>query len=109
MSQKTILHQITRQNFLLLVDLKEDTRWKDWAAWSRCGYPCTSGSQTRSRQCEPYSKPKYGGTNYCVGSDTDSRDCASNTIPSNEKSKARFYLCREFYFIQNFHELFCTS
>ena len=67
-----------------MVDLKEDTRWKGWAAWSRCGYPCTSGSQTRSRQCAPYSKPKYGGTNHCIGSDTESRDCASNTSPSNE-------------------------
>ena len=67
-----------------MVDLKEDTRWKDWAAWSRCGYPCTSGSQTRSRQCAPYSKPKYGGINHCIGSDTESRDCASNTSPSNE-------------------------
>ena len=65
----------------LPTETKVDVSWKAWAAWNNCGYPCNSGSQSRSRVCD--GTPKYGGINNCVGSDTDSIDCASNTIPSN--------------------------
>ena len=47
-------------------ETKVDVSWKAWAAWNNCGYPCNSGSQSRSRVCD--GTPKYGGINNCVGS-----------------------------------------
>ncbi|CAG2202260.1 Hemicentin-1,Coadhesin,Adhesion G protein-coupled receptor B3,Adhesion G protein-coupled receptor B2,Thrombospondin-1,Mucin-like protein [Mytilus edulis] len=53
--------------------------WGSWKDWTMCPNTCGGGIQVRSRSCDNPAPANNGQG--CIGSDTESRQCASNPCP----------------------------
>ncbi|XP_022783430.1 coadhesin-like [Stylophora pistillata] len=56
-----------------------DGMWSNWASWTVCSRTCGGGTQSRMRQCDS-PQPSNGGKR-CLGHDTETRECKTQTCP----------------------------
>ncbi|CAG2242602.1 unnamed protein product [Mytilus edulis] len=55
--------------------------WNDWSSWSECTRSCSSGIQTRQRQCLNQMNTTDGYVTECEGIGTGSRSCNTELCP----------------------------